>query len=107
MRILVLPGDGIGPEITAATVAVIRAAAKRFALPLDLVEDVVGHESLKRHGMTVRPDLLEKARAADGLILGPTATFEFKEQGDRNGRKMVSNWYQLMLDGSKRTAAKR
>jgi DMSO reductase family type II enzyme heme b subunit len=29
------------------------------------------------------------------------------EQGDRNGRKMVSNWYQMLLDGSKRTTAKR
>src|SRR6185503_6015872 len=77
MRILVLPGDGIGPEITAATLAVLKAAARRFMLKLDLVEDIVGHESLGRYGTTVRPELLEKARAADGLILGPTATFDF------------------------------
>jgi 3-isopropylmalate dehydrogenase len=79
MRILVLPGDGIGPEITAATLLVLRAAAARFGLDLDFIEDVVGHESLKRHGTTVRPDLLDKARASDGLVLGPTATFDFRE----------------------------
>ena len=32
MRIVVLPGDGIGPEITAATSIVLRAAAERFHL---------------------------------------------------------------------------
>ena len=36
------------------------------------------------HGTTVRPDLLDSARAADGLILGPTATFDFKAKGEIN-----------------------
>ena len=86
MRILVLPGDGIGPEITAATLAVLRAAAKRYELTLEFAEEVVGHESLKRHGTTVKPDLLERARACDGLILGPTSSFEFQhpEKGEIN-----------------------
>jgi 3-isopropylmalate dehydrogenase len=77
MRILVLPGDGIGPEITTATLAVLSTTASRFGLDLEIAEDVVGHESLERYGTPVRPELLEKARAADGLILGPTATFDF------------------------------
>jgi len=84
MRILVLPGDGIGPEITAATLQVLRAAAKRFGLKLELVEDVVGNESLSRYGTTVKDDLLDKARETDGLILGPTATYEFREKGEIN-----------------------
>jgi 3-isopropylmalate dehydrogenase len=79
MQILVLPGDGIGPEITAATLAVLRAASDRFGLGLALDQDVVGHESLRRHGTTVRPGVLEAARKADGLILGPTATADFKD----------------------------
>ena len=77
MRLIVLPGDGIGPEITAATLDVARAASERFALDLHIVEEVVGHESLRRHGTTVRPDLLDAVRKADGLVLGPTAAFEF------------------------------
>jgi 3-isopropylmalate dehydrogenase len=79
MRLLVLPGDGIGPEITAATLAVLRAASDRFQLGLEIVEDVVGHASLERHGTTVRPELLDVAKHADGLVLGPTATFDFKD----------------------------
>jgi 3-isopropylmalate dehydrogenase len=79
MQILVLPGDGIGPEITAATRLVLEAASERFTLGLAFMEDVIGHESLRRHGTTVRPDAVEKAGKADGIILGPTATFDFKD----------------------------
>lgn len=80
MRLLALPGDGIGPEITAATLAVLRAVSDRHRLGLDIVEEAVGHESLRRHGTTVRPEVLEAARKADGLVLGPTAAFEFRDQ---------------------------
>jgi len=80
MRILVLPGDGIGPEITAATLEVLRAASQRFALDIALEEDIVGHASLSKHGVTVHPAMVEKARAADGLMLGPAATFEFRDE---------------------------
>src|SRR5438105_7452513 len=79
MRLLVLPGDGIGPEITAATLAVLAKTAEIYAFPLEFEQDVVGHESLRQYGTTVRPELLARARAADGLILGPTATFDFRD----------------------------
>jgi 3-isopropylmalate dehydrogenase len=79
MKLLVLPGDGIGPEITAATMHVLQAASHRFNLGLDLTQEDVGHASLQRHGTTLRPELLAAARAADGLILGPTATYDFKD----------------------------
>ena len=46
MRLIVLPGDGIGPEITAATSLVLRAASERFQLSLELEEHAVGHASL-------------------------------------------------------------
>ena len=80
MRLLVLAGDGIGPEITAAALPVLRAVSDRFHLGLQIEEDVVGHESLRRHGASVRPDLIEAVRKADGLVLGPTAAFEYKNE---------------------------
>ena len=79
MRVLVLPGDGIGPEITAAALPVLRAASDRFQLGLHIDEDVVGHDSLRRYGTSVREEVAEAARKADGLILGPTAAFEYKD----------------------------
>ncbi|MBV9261099.1 MAG: isocitrate/isopropylmalate dehydrogenase family protein [Pseudolabrys sp.] len=77
MKLLVLPGDGIGPEITAAALPALRAVSQRFDLGIDVAQDLVGHDSLRKHGTTVRPELLELARRADGLVLGPTAAFEF------------------------------
>jgi len=91
MRILVLPGDGIGPEITAATTEVLTAASRRFNLGLDLIEETVGHDSFRRYGTTIRPDILDQARAAQGVILGPTATFDFKDEskGEINPSKFL------------------
>jgi 3-isopropylmalate dehydrogenase len=80
MRLVVLPGDGIGPEITAATVAVLEAVSRRFDLGLDLDHDLAGHESLRRHGTTIRPELLDKVKAADGLVLGPMSTFDYTDE---------------------------
>jgi len=96
MQILILPGDGIGPEITAATLEVVRAASERFGLALALTEDVVGHESLRRYGTTVRPEVLDAARAADGLILGPTATLDFKDPA--HGEINPSMFFRKNLD---------
>jgi 3-isopropylmalate dehydrogenase len=96
MRILVLPGDGIGPEITAATITVLRAASERFRLDLELIEEPVGHDSLRRFGTTVRPDLLDMVRRADGLVLGPTATYDFKDEA--RGEINPSMYFRKNLD---------
>jgi 3-isopropylmalate dehydrogenase len=96
VKILVLPGDGIGPEITAATIVTLQAASARFGLELDLVHDVVGHASYELHGTTVRPELLDRARQADGLILGPTASLDFRDEG--KGEINPSKFFRKGLD---------
>ena len=73
MHLLVLEGDGIGPEITAATLAVVQAAAARFSLPLRLSHAEIGFAALARHGTTIPPDVIAAAKAADGVILGPVS----------------------------------
>jgi 3-isopropylmalate dehydrogenase len=91
MHLLVLPGDGIGPEITAATLAVLRATSDRFDLGLRIEEAATGHAGLRTHGHTIHPDIVEKARKADGVVLGPTSTFEFKDpaKGEVNPSMML------------------
>jgi 3-isopropylmalate dehydrogenase len=96
MKIVVLPGDGIGPETMAVTVDVLEAVSRRFGLRLELDHDVTGHESLRRHGATVTPALLAKVRAADGLMLGPTATYEFKDEA--KGEINPSKFFRKELD---------
>ncbi|ARP81554.1 3-isopropylmalate dehydrogenase [Bordetella genomosp. 8] len=96
MKIVVLPGDGIGPETMAVAVDVLQAVDRRFGLGLQLDHDIAGHDSLKRHGATVTPALLEKVRAADGLMLGPMSTYDFKDEA--KGEINPSMYFRKKLD---------
>ncbi|MGR3910537.1 isocitrate/isopropylmalate family dehydrogenase [Burkholderia sp. SR8] len=86
MRILVLPGDGIGPEIIAASIGVLEQADRLFDLGLQYDYEDVGFASLDKHGTTLRPDVLDKARDYDGLILGTISHADYPPpaQGGRN-----------------------
>ncbi len=96
MKIIVLPGDGIGPETMQATVEVLNAVNKRFDLGLDLEHDIAGHESLKKYGLTVTDVLLEKVQNADGLMLGPMSTYDFKDES--KGEINPSKFFRKKLD---------
>ena len=96
MKIVVLPGDGIGPETMAVAVDALEAVSQRFDLGLQLDHDVAGHDSLKRHGATVTPALLAKVQAADGLMLGPMATYDFKDES--KGEINPSKFFRKNLD---------
>lgn len=96
MQIVVVPGDGIGPEIVGATTHVLEAVSKRYALGIEMLHDIAGHDSLKKHGSTVTPALLEKVKAADGLLLGPMATFDFKDEA--RGEINPSKFFRKELD---------
>lgn len=96
MKIVVLPGDGIGPETMAVAVDVLQAASRRFDLALQFDHDIAGHDSLKQHGATVTPALLEKVKAADGLMLGPMATYDFKDEA--RGEINPSMYFRKNLD---------
>ena len=86
MKILVLPGDGIGPEITAATMDVLTALNDGAGLGLDFEHDVVGFESLEKYGSTFRDDLVRRFPTYDGVILGPNdgAAYPPADQGGVN-----------------------
>ena len=96
MKIVVLPGDGIGPETMSVTVDILKAVSNQFDLQLDLQHDIAGHESLKKHGATVTEALLEKVKNADGLMLGPMATYDFKDEA--KGEINPSMFFRKKLD---------
>ena len=86
MKIIVLPGDGIGPEIVASTMKVLTLASDRFELGLRFEEHEIGLASLARSGTTFRADVLEACRAADGVVLGPVSHADYppRTQGGIN-----------------------
>ena len=68
--ILLLPGDGIGPEVVASAERVLRAVADRFSHRFTLTTGIIGGAALKQ-GLAPLPDAtLEAARKADGILLG-------------------------------------
>jgi len=84
--VLLLPGDGIGPEITAVTRNVLEALDRSFSLGLKFTSEDVGFASLEKYGATITPELIERARKADLTILGPvdTAHYPPADQGGIN-----------------------
>ncbi|WP_299926206.1 isocitrate/isopropylmalate dehydrogenase family protein [uncultured Pelagimonas sp.] len=97
MRIMTLPCDGIGPEIMAATLDVVEAASQKFDLGLTFHEEESGFTSLKNHGITLRDEVLERARTEfDGVILGTQSHMDYPPvvEGGRN----VSAGFRIGLD---------
>jgi len=96
MKFIVLPCDGIGPEIVAASVDVLNAADKRFNLGIGYDYEDAGFTSLEKHGTTLRQETLDKAKTYDGIILGTQshADYPAPEKGGRN----VSAGFRIGLD---------
>ncbi len=86
LRIAVLPGDGIGPEITAATLAILARLDEALGLGLSFEEHAIGLASLERAGSTFPQDVQEACRASDGIVIGPVSHLDYpaREQGGRN-----------------------
>lgn len=96
MKLIVLPCDGIGPEIVAASAEVLKAAGARFGLELFLDFEDAGFASLEKHGTTLRQSVLEQAKTYDGIILGTQshADYPAPEKGGRN----ISAAFRVGLD---------
>jgi 3-isopropylmalate dehydrogenase len=82
LRILVLEGDGIGPEITAATLQVLRAADARFALGLAFESAAIGWAAHRAGGTTFPDSVEEQAKAADGVLMGPVSHNDYPPHAD-------------------------
>jgi len=86
MKLLVLPGDGIGPEITEATLAVLQAVDRRLAVGLSYEHDRIGFPALEQDGSTFPDRVREKVAHCEGVILGPVSHLDYppREQGGIN-----------------------
>ena len=96
MDILVLPGDGIGEEITKATIAVLDVVNAGYALGLDFTFEDIGFAALEKTGTTLPDAVLEKGRNADGIILGPISHLDYPAR-DKGGVN-ISAAFRCKLD---------
>ncbi len=76
--VLVLPGDGIGPEVTREAVRVLQAVLKRGGVhSLKLTEGLLGGVAIHQTGSPLPSETAEMARAADATLLGAVGLPEF------------------------------
>lgn len=69
-KIVILPGDGIGPEIIAEAVKVLGAVDKKHKLGLKLEEDLIGGAAVDHYGVPLAASTLAKCQAADAVLMG-------------------------------------
>ena len=69
-RVAVLPGDGIGPEVTAEAVKVLKTVAKQAGVSIEFEEALVGGGAIDATGSALPAAELERARQADAVLLG-------------------------------------
>lgn len=82
MKLAVLPGDDIGPEIVDATLAVLGAAQERFALDLAFETHEVGMLRHRREGTTLPGSVIDAVGEADGILLGPAGMTAYPPKHD-------------------------
>jgi len=69
-RILLLPGDGIGPEVTREARRVLEAAAGRFDLKLEFEEGLIGGAAIDAEGTPLSDAVVETARQCRAVLMG-------------------------------------
>ncbi len=77
MKLLALPGDGIGPEIMAATLAGLQAADAAHGLGLEVETMEIGLAALANQGTTLPDAVLDRVPQVDGVILGPVSHYDY------------------------------
>jgi len=61
-KISVIPGDGIGPELTEATIKVLDSVQKKFKINLKLIDAPAGDIALEKFGAALPADTVEKVK---------------------------------------------
>ncbi len=69
-KIVLFPGDGVGPEVMAAAVEVLNAVATRFDYTFETEELLIGGAAYDAYEVPIREEDLERCRHADAALLG-------------------------------------
>src|SRR5690606_16545351 len=86
--LLMLPGDGIGPEVMTEVTKVIDWFGAKRAMPFEVTTDLVGGCAYDKYGTPLHDDTMAKAQAADAVLLGAVGgpkydTLDFCDKPER------------------------
>ncbi len=102
MNVLILPGDGIGPEVVAQARRVLDVCSKKFGFEIQFDEALIGGAAIEAHGVALPDATFQSAQAADAVLLGavggpqwddPRATVRPEQAllGIRKGLELFAN----------------
>ena len=69
-RILLTPGDGIGPEIVREAVKVLEAVSRKYGHRFSFIEEHLGGAAIERYGTALRDETIAEAKASDAVLFG-------------------------------------
>ena len=87
LKLAVIPGDGIGPEIVREARKALDQTARKFGHEIEYTELLMGGASIDVHGVPLTDETIAAAKAADAVLMGSIG-----------GNAVTSPWYQLPPD---------
>lgn len=84
MKIAVLPGDGIGPEVVAEAIKVLKAVEKKFNMSFDFQYGLIGADAIDKTGNPLPDETIELCAGSDAVLLGAVGHPKFDR--DPNAR---------------------
>jgi len=108
-KILVIPGDGIGPEVTTWGKAVLDQIGKTFGHTFTYDEALMGHAAIEATGSPLPDETLAKAKASDAILFGAVGHAKYDNDpsakvrpeqgllGIRKGLGLYANLRPIML----------
>lgn len=69
-KILVLPGDGIGVEVTNVSLGVLKAIGEKYTIQFEFETELFGGRSIDAHGVPITDEVIKKAKSSDAVLLG-------------------------------------
>src|SRR5437868_13598948 len=79
LNILVIPGDGIGTEVTAEAIKVLQRVTNRFGYQLSLSEGLLGGVAIHKTGTPLPQETIDLALKADATLMGAVGLPEFDQ----------------------------
>jgi 3-isopropylmalate dehydrogenase len=80
-KLLILPGDGIGPEVVREVRRVIDWMGRRRMVSFDISDDLVGGAAIDARGTPITDETIEKAKDADAILFGSVGGPKWEKLG--------------------------
>jgi 3-isopropylmalate dehydrogenase len=69
-KLVILPGDGVGPEVTAEAVKIMKTVGQKFGHSFDLRYGLIGGAAIDAEGTALSDDTLKVCKTCDAVLLG-------------------------------------